>query len=281
MGRPEPPPTSCEPCGARRGEVSSAVRRVLRPPRPRTGAPRLRSSVGANPCRRPAPLLDRLDAIRAQRPWPTNPVFAHVIGGLYRPAQLAVFLDQWQLHLLTGPSLFSAMLGNLPPGHPDLERMARNVTAGAGEGGAPDRRTYLAATLRRLRHVLTGDPGPETIPPLDETRCHLGLMRSVTRGRSSEEGFAAVVSVKPLFSATCARMAEALVDHYGVGSDDTAFFTVQAARGDEGEHELTAIARIAGRDPATDDAIAAAFADGLASYHLILDGCHREALSVD
>jgi hypothetical protein len=224
-------------------------------------------------------LSSRLEAIRATRPWPTNPVFEHVIAGRYRPEQLAVFLDQWQLHLLTGPSLFAGILGNLPAGHPDRPRLMRDVVAGAGIGGAPDHRTHLASMLRSLREALTGEPSASPVRPLVETRGHLGLMRSITRGRSAEEGFAAVAAVKPGFSATCARIADALVTHYGVTVEDAAFFTSQAARGDEGEREHAAIERVAGRHQVSDDAIAIAFADGLVSYHLILDGCHRAALA--
>jgi hypothetical protein len=223
------------------------------------------------------PLLDRFDAIRAQRPWPTNPVYEHIAAGLYRPEQVAVYLDQWQLHLLTGPALFAAILGHLPSGHPDRVRLAGDITAGVG---ADDRRTYLAGTLRRLRETLTGAPGAQPLEPLVETRGHLGLMRSITRGRSSEEGFAAVVALKPGFAETCTRIAEALVGHYGVAESDAEFFTHQAARGDTGEHETAAILRVAGRDEATDDALATAFAAGLSSYHLILDGCHRAALEI-
>lgn len=220
----------------------------------------------------------RLDAIRAERPWPENPVFQHLIAGAYRPEQVAVFLDQWQLHLHTGPSLFAAILGNLPPGHPDRGRLASDLVA-RGDGSAPDRRTYLAGELRRLRVAMTGQIGPQPIRPLTETRGHLGLMRSITRGRSPEQAMAAVSAVKPGFAATCARIARALVTEYHVDDADVGFFVHQAARNDTGDDERKAIERIAGRDQATDDAIAAAFADGQASYHLILDGCHRAALA--
>ena len=213
--------------------------------------------------------LDRLDAIRAQRPWRDNPTWQALVDGTIDAPLTATFVDQWRIHLSFGPALFAGMLGNLPPADPDTARLRRNVA---------DSRRHLADALRQLRVELVGDPGPDNPVALPETAAHLALMGEISRHRPSVEAFAAVLAQKPGFGVLCGEVVDSLRTRRSVSEAGVEFFVRQRDRGDDGETERAAVRRVAAEGPAARPALATAFRDGLSSYHLVLDGCHRASV---
>jgi hypothetical protein len=222
-------------------------------------------------------LLERLEAIRAQRPWAANPVYRSILDGTYSRTQVAVWAGQWRWHMFTAPTFFAGVFAQTPVGNPVRWRVLANLgNVRAGEDVNVRRRNEQL--LARLQAELAGadEVELESIPKLPETIAHLGLMRDLTWNRSAAEGAAAILALKPGFSPLCASLAEALRSRFSVSDAGTEFFDRMAARGDEGEVEIDLIlSESGGRDSWPE--VETAFRDGLCSYHLILDGCHRAA----
>lgn len=223
------------------------------------------------------PLLERLAAITARRPWTTNPVFTNLSDGSYTREQAAVFADQWQYHLETGPALFAGLLASSR--HHALSATERAQLSRLVFGTDPeaDRRVELGEELGQLCVHLREGRG-ERDRPLPEATGHLGLIRSLTRLGTFTEACAAILSVKPGFGDACRTVANSMRQRYGVAEDSVPFFTAQSEGGDDGAFESTIVAQARGTDRDTQDRVVAAYAAGLASYHLVLDGCHRAAL---
>lgn len=221
-------------------------------------------------------MLDRLEWIRAQRPWRENPVYRSILDGDYSLPQIAVWIGQWRWHMATAPTFFAGVFARTPLDSP-VRWQVLGLLGTSGQGDAMNVRQRNESALAVLQASLTGvDQALDTIPKLPETIAHLGLMRDLTWNRSGAEGAAAILALKPGFSALCAELASALRTQYGLSDSAVDFFDRMAQRNDEGEVE-TALILSTSRSPESWRDIEIAFRDGLCSYHLILDGCHRAA----
>jgi hypothetical protein len=221
-------------------------------------------------------ILDRLASIRAQRPWRENPVFRSILAGDYSPQQIAVWIGQWRWHMATAPTFFAGVFARTPVDSP-VRWQVLGLLGTAGTGDAMNVRQRNERSLAGLQATLTGSEQVlETIPKLPETIAHLALMRDLTWNRSAAAGAAAILALKPGFSALCAELAAALRTRYGLPDPAVDFFDRMAQRNDEGEVESALILSEA-RSRESWVPIEVAFRDGLCSYHLILDGCHRVA----